>query len=424
MKSLDPAAQLDFARRVVAELRAAGFEAYWAGGCVRDRLLGITPKDYDVATDARPEQIRAHFGERRTLAIGAAFGVITVLGPKPAGQIEVATFRADAEYSDGRRPDAVTFSNAREDALRRDFTINGMFYDPIREEVLDYVGGRADLEDHLVRAIGDAHARIGEDKLRMLRAVRFAAHFGFAIEPQTEAAIRQSAGDVQVVSAERITQELRRMWTDRHRVRGLELLRETGLLAVILPEVAERSAGDSVPLAEGACDPWHYLLRVVDGLESPDFSLTSAAVLHLLPEKVVEKTGRRLRWARREIDEARWLVANQADWQGAATMPWPRLQRMLVAPLADKWLNLAHAMALTGQGTLEDVYFCREKRGLPVALLNPEPLVNGHDLAEIGIPEGRRVAEILEQIRDRQLEGNLKSRAEALSWARQWLLEK
>lgn len=423
LPTLDADAQREFALRVVAELRAAGFEAYWAGGCVRDRLLGITPKDYDVATDARPEQVRALFGERRTIAIGAAFGVITILGPKIAGQIEVATFRADAEYSDGRRPDAVTFSNAREDALRRDFTINGMFYDPIRDEVLDYVGGRADLEDHVLRAIGDPHARIREDKLRMLRAVRFAAHFGFAIEPQTEAAIRQSARDVQVVSAERITQELRRMWTDPHRVRGLELLKEAGLLDVILPEVAALAGGEPIDLAEGPCDRWHYLLRVVGGLESPGFALTTAAVFHLLPEKVVEKIGRRLRWARREIDDARWLVARHAAWRGAATMPWPRLQRLLVAPLAGEWLNLAHALALTGVGELDDVRFCRERLEWPISRLNPPPLVNGHDLAEVGIPEGRRVAEILEEIRDRQLLGTVSTREEALRCAQQMLLE-
>jgi poly(A) polymerase len=423
MPPLDPDAQLEFAKQVVAKLRAAGFEAYWAGGCVRDRLLGLTPKDYDVATDARPDEIRHLFGERRTLPIGAAFGVITVLGAKAAGQIEVATFRADAEYSDGRRPDSVTFSNAREDALRRDFTINGMFLDPLAEEVLDYVGGRIDLEDHLLRAIGDPHARIREDKLRMLRAVRFAAHFGFALEHQTKAAIQQSAPDVKVVSAERITQELRRMWVDSHRVRALELLQETELLPVILPEIAELADAPPIDLAEGPCDPWHYLLRVVGALDSPNFSLTAAALLHLLPAAAVEKLGRRLKWARKEIDEARWLVAHHADWQGARALPWPRLQRLLIAPLAEDWLNLAHALALTGRGELADVQHCRQKRALPSDVLNPAPLLNGHDLAELGLPEGRRVALLLEQLRDLQLDGRLATRADALSYAKQLLLK-
>ena len=178
------AAQREFALEIVEQLRAAGFEALWAGGCVRDQLLGLAPKDYDVATSATPDEIRDLFGRRRTLAIGASFGVITVLGPRAAGQIEVATFRTDAAYSDGRHPDSVTFTTAEHDAARRDFTINGLFFDPVAEAVVDYVNGRDDLERKTIRAIGDPAARIAEDKLRMLRAVRFAATFDFHIEPQ------------------------------------------------------------------------------------------------------------------------------------------------------------------------------------------------------------------------------------------------
>src|SRR5688572_4921449 len=181
----DPVRQRAFALEIVEKLRAAGFEALWAGGCVRDELLGLTPKDYDVATSAMPDQIRDVFGRRRTLPIGAAFGVITVLGPRAAGQVEVATFRTDAAYSDGRRPDSVTFTDAEHDAQRRDFTINGLFYDPIEGKVVDFVGGQEDLKRGTIRAIGDPRLRIAEDKLRMLRAVRFAATFNFAIDPDT-----------------------------------------------------------------------------------------------------------------------------------------------------------------------------------------------------------------------------------------------
>lgn len=437
MKTHDPAAQLAFAHQVVADLRGAGFEAYWAGGCVRDRLLGRTPKDYDVATNARPEQIRQVFGHKRTLPIGAAFGVITVVGPKPAGQIEVATFRCDVGYSDGRRPDAVTFSDAREDALRRDFTINGMFYDPLADRVIDHVGGQADLEDHRIRAIGDPFARIAEDKLRMLRAVRFAAHFGFAIEGETLAAVRQSASQVKVVSAERISQELHRMWTDPHRVRAMELLLEAQLLAEILPEVAELIGVHVVELAEGPCDVWHYLLRVLSALHEPSFALAAAAVLHVLevplraagqpaPEiaagKQAERIGRRWRLAKKEIDDIRWLVQHQSAWQRAKTMSWPRLQRLLIAPLVKEWLELAHAMAQTGRGQLEDVYFCQAKLRLPAEELNPSPLVNGHDLAELGLAEGPRVATVLEAIRDAQLLGQIRTREEALELARTHVL--
>ncbi|MEX0586183.1 MAG: CCA tRNA nucleotidyltransferase, partial [Pirellulales bacterium] len=210
--------QRDFALEIVRRLRDAGHEALWAGGCVRDQLLGLAPKDYDVATNATPDQIREVFGRRRTLPIGAAFGVITVLGPRSAGQIEVATFRTDATYSDGRHPDSVTFTNAEHDAQRRDFTINGLFFDPVANEVVDYIGGQQDLETRILRAIGDPRLRLREDKLRMLRAVRFAASFGFQIEPATLQAIQEMAPEVTTVSAERIGMEIRRMLTDSHRV--------------------------------------------------------------------------------------------------------------------------------------------------------------------------------------------------------------
>ena len=204
MSVVIPQKQRDFAEEVVRKLQSAQFQAYWAGGCVRDQLLGRVPKDYDVATNAQPEQIREVFGRRRTLAIGAAFGVITVLGPKPAGQVDVATFRRDAHYSDGRHPDSVTFSSAEEDASRRDFTVKGLFFDPLSETVIDYVGGQEDLRGRVVRAIGDPQARLAEDKLRMLRAVRFAAVLDFQLDRATLEAITAMADQLPAVSPERI----------------------------------------------------------------------------------------------------------------------------------------------------------------------------------------------------------------------------
>jgi poly(A) polymerase len=236
MPQLEPDRQRQFAVDVVRRLREAGFVAYWAGGCVRDQLLGRAPKDYDVATDATPPQIREVFGRRCTLAIGAAFGVITVLGPKQAGQIEVATFRRDAPYSDGRHPDSVTFSTAEEDASRRDFTVNGLFYDPIREQVIDFVGGREDLAQRVIRAIGNPRDRFGEDRLRMLRAVRFTATFGFALDADTLAAVREMAGEITMVSPERIAMEMRQMLAAPGRGTAVRLLVETGLAEAILPE--------------------------------------------------------------------------------------------------------------------------------------------------------------------------------------------
>ncbi|MCD4726297.1 MAG: CCA tRNA nucleotidyltransferase, partial [Pirellulales bacterium] len=214
---LIPKEQRRFALEVVRRLRAAGFEAYWAGGCVRDQLIGRTPADYDVATDAEPERIRALFGRRRTLALGAAFGVISVIGPKPAGLVEVTTFRRDAAYSDGRHPDSVAFSTAAEDASRRDFTINGLFYDPIGQQVIDFVGGQKDLAARLVRAIGSARDRFAEDKLRMLRAVRFTAAFDFTLDAEARRAIAEMAAEIHVVSPERIAVEMRRLLADRNR---------------------------------------------------------------------------------------------------------------------------------------------------------------------------------------------------------------
>ena len=199
-----------FAKEVVTQLRDSGFIAYFAGGCVRDMLLAVSPKDYDVATDAEPEQVRKVFGRKRTIAVGQSFGVMTVLGPKPH-QVEVATFRNDGVYTDGRRPDSVTFSSPEEDAKRRDFTINGMFFDPTDDQVIDYVGGQADLVSKVVSAIGDPHERINEDRLRMLRAVRFATTYNFAISQETMSAIQKLHGKIASVSQERITHELKRM---------------------------------------------------------------------------------------------------------------------------------------------------------------------------------------------------------------------
>src|SRR5262245_37039879 len=221
MSSTDP--QREFAVQVVRKLQEAGFVALWAGGCVRDYLLGHPPDDYDVATSARPEQVRELFGPRRTRAVGASFGVMLVHAPQHSGahDVEVATFRTEGPYLDGRRPEHVTFATAEEDAQRRDFTINGMFFDPVAETVLDYVGGRGDLERHLVRAIGDPRARLGDDKLRMLRAVRITARFDFALDEATAKAIREMAGEILVVSQERIAQELKKMLVHQRRARAV-----------------------------------------------------------------------------------------------------------------------------------------------------------------------------------------------------------
>ena len=399
----DPARQRAFALEIAQKLRAAGYEALWAGGCVRDELLGLTPKDYDVATSAKPDQIRELFGHRRTLAIGASFGVITVLGPRDAGQIEVATFRTDAAYSDGRHPDGVAFTTAEHDAERRDFTINGLFFDPTAEKVVDYVGGQEDLAGHILRAIGNPRLRLSEDKLRMLRAVRFAAAFNFKIEPNTLAAIQVMAPEINTVSAERIGMEVRRMLIDSNRAAALKLLRETNLLPHVLPELADFSAVD-----------FNETVGVLTALEHPSISLALAALLlpatkSPLPASTV---GLRLRYTNKEIERTAWLLANQPLIAQAPQLPWPKLQRLLTHEAAPELLALREAVAGPNDPALA---YARERLAWPAEQLNPRPLVDGSTLIHHGLNPGPHFAHLLEQVRDAQLNGEIQTRDQALA---------
>lgn len=408
-----PSNQQEFAHEIVVRLRGVGYEALWAGGCVRDRLLGLVPKDFDVATSATPDEIRTLFGRRRTLPIGAAFGVITVLGPRAAGQIDVATFRSDASYSDGRRPDRVTFTTAREDALRRDFTINGLFYDPIADEVIDYVEGRRDLENRIVRAIGDPATRFAEDKLRMLRAIRFAATYAFEIDRATSAAIERMAPEIGVVSAERIGMELRRMLVDRHRSRAVELLRTTGLLREILPEVAAlEEAPFQATLAELAnLETATLPVALAALLRRPSTSAPSGAGSERCASLATE-VARRLRYTNKEADRADWLLQRLPLIGEAASAPWPRLQRVLIHEGAEELLTLREAIA--GPADAEAA-FCRERLAWPAERLNPPPLLSGADLIAAGIRPGPSFASLLEEVRDAQLRGEIFTREDALA---------
>jgi tRNA nucleotidyltransferase/poly(A) polymerase len=394
--------QRAFALDIVRKLRAAGFEALWAGGCVRDQLLGFAPKDYDVATSARPDEIRQLFGRRRTLAIGASFGVITVLGPRDAGQIEVATFRTDATYSDGRHPDSVTFTTAQNDASRRDFTINGLFLDPLADEVVDYVAGRADLEARVIRAIGDAAARFAEDKLRLLRAVRFAATFGFEIEPQTMRAIQTAAADVTTVSPERIGAEVRRMLLDRNRVSAFDLLQTTCLLPHVLPEVARLDPAE-----------WRETRRVLAALDNPTLPLSLAALLQKVTVPAAASVvGRRLRYTNKEIELAAWLLSHLSVAAAAPNLHWPEVQRTLVHDGANELVALLAAIAGSGDPA---VAFCRERLSWPAEKLNPPVLVDGAGLIAHGLAPGPKFSRLLELARDAQLRGEISSPAEALA---------
>ncbi len=405
----------EFAIDVVFKLQAAGFVALFAGGCVRDELLGITPADHDIATSATPDDVKKLF--RRTHSFGASFGVVEVIGPRDAGgewlKVQVATFRSDGTYTDGRRPDAVTFSSPEEDAARRDFTLNGLFLDPLSNRVLDFVNGRADLEAKVLRAIGDPVLRFAEDKLRILRAVRMAARFELTVDPATHAAATAMAGDIAAVSAERIAEELRKILTDRHRVRGLELLDEFGLFPHVLPEVTEvktriRVAGDRLlgpPTIPSA----------VAGQElPPSFPLVFAVLMGNVTPKVAGNVCRRLRLSNDELERIVWLVANRSALVAAPTMKNSVLFPILAYPGTGELIALHEAEAVAAGDDLTAVEFCLNLlRTRTPEQLNPKPLLTGDDLQAMGLSPGPRFKKLLDAVRVAQLDGEIANHQDA-----------
>ena len=415
---------------IVRRLKHSGFTALWAGGCVRDHLLDKTPQDYDVATNATPKQVRKIFAKYKTLDVGASFGVIIIVGPSGAGEVEVATFRSDGPYADGRRPDSVTFSTPEEDAQRRDFTINGMFLDPLDHKVLDYVGGERDLSQGYIRAIGDPHERMREDKLRMLRAVRFTAHLEFGLARATKAAVTEMASEIHAVSAERIAAELRRMLTDPHRHVAIELADEVGLLREILPEVVglrpgiDRCEPSEIQLKDGRRTPRAELIQASSRsprlaalrlLHEPSFELAFAVLL--LGVANVEVICRRLKLSNDELEKTAWLVRQQEALRDADQFSLAKLKRLLAHPFRDDLLALTRAMLLAQQADLHQVLFCeRFLETTPPEILDPPPLVTGNDLIELGLRPGPRFKQLLEEVRDQQLNGELTDRTAALKW--------
>jgi poly(A) polymerase len=399
-----------FADQVSGRLREAGHQALFAGGCVRDLLLGKTPKDYDVATSARPEQVQALF--RRTVAVGVSFGVVKVVKGPHLG-VEVATFRSDGEYRDGRRPESVRFSDAREDALRRDFTINGMFLDPGTGEVLDFVGGKEDLGRKVIRAIGDPERRFAEDKLRLLRAVRFAARLGFQIDPATMSAVHRMAPELGAVSGERILMELRLLLDGPTRGQGFDLLASAGLAAVVFD-----------PSAIAFADPIN-VARTRQRLESlpPDapFALAVALIHADFSDDVrfCEQFFQRLKGSNDERNLAVWLLKNKTSLRHIPPRPLSYRKR-LYAHADWQWLS-AFSLAL---GLVEDVEWCRhERESLSPEEINPPPLVTGDDLQQAGFTPGPQFKVWLERIRDLQLDGDLKSAADAIDAVKSWSLQ-
>lgn len=397
-----------FAREVVQRLVDAGFEALWAGGCVRDELLGLVPADYDIATSARPEQVRKIFP--RTVAVGASFGVIEVIGPlHPNGKpimIQVATFRADLGYTDGRRPDAIRYCSAQEDALRRDFTINGMFFDPIANKLVDYVEGQIDLKRKVLRAIGDANVRFAEDRLRMLRAARLVPRFDLTLDETTKAAIQANASAIGTVSPERIADELRKIFQHTSREVGISLFIELGLARQIFPEVFSTET-------VGMYSELLAILRHLPKVSS--FPLVLASLLQKLSGKQAEETCRRFKMSNVEIEATRSLVQYKDSLLHPDQLRLCQLKKILVMPMIDDLLSLMSANCLSlGQDTNAVEYCLGKLAEWPREILDPMPLVGGEDLKALGLKPGPKFKQILDLIRDEQLDGVLKIRAHGL----------
>ena len=412
----DPESLRRFATDVALRLRTAGFEALFAGGCVRDRLLDRDPKDYDVATSAKPDEVEETFRKHGTytVPVGAAFGVICVVDPKTKMQVEVATFRSDGAYLDGRRPVNVTFSTPQEDAQRRDFTINGLFLDPETEEVIDYVDGRKDLDAGIVRAIGDPEARFTEDKLRLLRAVRFTATLGFKLEERTRSAIGKMPEALRLVSAERITGELEKMLLDASRAQGLQLLDEVGLLPMLFPE--------SMPLP--GREAFAEVLSLESHLSAPTFPLALAPLLAAVTDaRGARDLAKQWRLSSRQAHRISWLVENYRALHAAQTQRWPQLQRILIHEGRDELVSLLAAQTACQQTGAADLAFCRERIAWPAEKLNPPPLLTGDSLIEAGLSPGKKFAKLLEEVRNAQLEGRVTTREEAMHYVKRMAAE-
>ncbi len=443
----------DFATSVVQTLRHQGFEAYLVGGCVRDLLLGREPKDYDVATNATPQQVMTIFPD--TYAVGAQFGVVLVPVPDSGGAsewevegtfksgcVEVATFRSDIGYTDGRHPDEVRFSSdPREDVARRDFTINGMLLDPVKREVLDYVGGRKDLAAGIIRTIGNPQQRFAEDKLRMLRAIRFAARFDHTIEPSTFAAMQELADQIAVVSRERVRDELTRMLTEGHASRAFLLMDESGLLQFVLPEISAMHCVEQPPEFHPEGDVFVHTLLLLDNLPQPcTKTLGWGALLHdvgkpatfrIAPDrirfdghvdvgvKIAQSICRRLRFSNDDTEQILALVENHMRFADAMKMKESTLKKFMRLRDFDEHMALHRADCLASHGNLTAYEFIRQKRAeIPPETMRPAPLVTGNDLIAAGHVPGPRFKEILSAVEDAQLEGLLPSRDAALEFVR------
>ncbi len=432
----------ELAGRVCAKLRKEGYQAFLVGGCVRDLLLGREPVDFDVSTDARPERVQELFPD--SLAVGAQFGVIIVLDE--GAQVEVATFRSDVGYSDGRHPDRVEFTqSAEEDVRRRDFTINALLMDCSSGQVWDYVRGREDLREAIIRAIGDPEKRFREDKLRMIRAVRFAARFKYTIESATFAAIKKLAAEISVVSAERIRDELTKILTEGAARRGFELLDESGLLREILPEISRMKGVQQPPQFHPEGDVWIHTLLLLEKLPSGvSPTLAWGSLLHDVGKpgtftppkddadrirfdghvevgmKMAEGICRRLRFSNEETEQVVALIANHMKFKDVMQMRTSTLKRFVRLNQFSEHLELHRIDCLSCHGLLDNYDFVRRfLEETPAEEVSPPKLLTGDDLIHLGFSPGPKFKEILQMVEDAQLDGRIKNQDEAVAFVRE-----
>ena len=428
------------AHGLVKRLAEAGFQAFWVGGCVRDDRLGQAPTDYDIATDATPDEIEQLF--RKTIPVGKQFGVIMVL--EAGHEYQMATFRAESDYTDGRRPGSVRFTDAREDAMRRDFTINGLFYNPLADELHDWVGGQADLNAQRIRTIGDPSERFGEDRLRLLRAVRFAAQLGFEIDPATFAAVQQHAAAIREVSAERIRDELLKLFRTPHAARGLDLLHESRLLPEVLPELAATIGCEQPPKYHPEGDVFTHVRLMLSHLPGDaGTTLIWSVLMHDIAKPATqsrdegrirflghEKVGavmtleimNRLRFPKANSAVVKTCVRHHMQLKDAQKMRPATLRKLFLRPTFPVELALHRLDSLASTGKLDNFEFLEARF---VEFQNqPElqkPLVDGGDLIALGQAPGAKLGKLLSDIRNRQLAGELTTREQALAWAREVL---
>lgn len=430
------------ATNIVQRLRLAGHNALFAGGCVRDMVMGVTPHDVDIATDATPGQVQHLFA--RTIPVGAQFGVVLVL--EDGHQFEVATFRNDDVYLDGRRPTSVRYGTAEEDAHRRDFTINGLFYDPVTASVIDYVNGQDDIRRRVIRTIGNPRDRFTEDKLRLLRCVRFAANLGFEIATETFDAVRAMAPGIHVVSVERIRDELIKLFTRPHAGRGLELLESTGLLREILPEASAMKGVEQPPQFHPEGDVFTHVRMMLDALPpDPGVTLAFAVLMHDIgkpptftrgPDRIrfnehdivgadmTERILRRLRFPNDAIHQVKVCVAEHMRMRHVQEMRTSKLKRLLARPTLPDELELHRLDCEAAHGDFANYEFLKRKIAeLPPDVVKPSPLVTGHDLLAMGYKPDPRLGQILREIQELQLDDQLHTRDEALTHARKRLQE-